>query len=191
MTDQETFLQYLPEVLRGSAQAVPPGEEPFIQRFLHIFEQMFGSIEKKVDNIPLLFDPWQVEARFLPWLASWVALPLSEAWGERTRRALIRRIVSIYQKRGLAEGLQTFLRIYIGPSVEVSEDFATPHIFQVTVNFPAFDARGKALRVREIRKVIDTEKPAHTHYQLAVTSPTMQIGVHSTIGVDTILGTVS
>ncbi|HID99629.1 MAG TPA: hypothetical protein EYP59_04985 [Thiotrichaceae bacterium] len=39
-----------------------------------------------------------------------------------------------------------------------------------------------------LKKVIDTEKPVHTNYQLIVTVPIMQIGVNSTVGVNTFLG---
>jgi hypothetical protein len=46
-----------------------------------------------------------------------------------------------------------------------------------------------ARKTRDIKKVIDKEKPAHTDFVWNVLSPTMQINFHSTIGVDTILGT--
>jgi phage tail-like protein len=37
--------------------------------------------------------------------------------------------------------------------------------------------------------IIDLEKPAYTHYHLELKTPAMQIGQHSTIGRDTLLGT--
>jgi hypothetical protein len=36
--------------------------------------------------------------------------------------------------------------------------------------------------------IIDREKPAHTYYRLEVVMPFMQIGVHSTLGKDTVVG---
>ncbi len=42
-----------------------------------------------------------------------------------------------------------------------------------------------------IRALIDLEKPAHTAYDYFPTHTTMQIGVHSQIGVDTLLGDVT
>ena len=39
-----------------------------------------------------------------------------------------------------------------------------------------------------VTAIIDMEKPAHTFYVLDVVTPIFQIGVHSTIGVDTLLG---
>ena len=50
------------------------------------------------------------------------------------------------------------------------------------------------LALRQIaitRALIELEKPAHTDYELDWIYPTMQIGVHSTVGVDTLLGTVT
>ena len=39
-----------------------------------------------------------------------------------------------------------------------------------------------------VTAIIDMEKPAHARYELEVVTPVLQIGVHSTIGVDTLLG---
>ncbi len=44
---------------------------------------------------------------------------------------------------------------------------------------------------RVARAIIDQEKPAHTYYDLEVEVPTMQIGVYSTVGVNTLLGTTT
>jgi len=43
-------------------------------------------------------------------------------------------------------------------------------------------------QVQIAREVIELGKPAHTDYELAIVSPILQLGVHSTIGVDTLLG---
>ncbi len=39
-----------------------------------------------------------------------------------------------------------------------------------------------------LRRVIDSEKPAHTTYELNLVKPGLRVGVQSTVGVDTILG---
>ena len=44
-------------------------------------------------------------------------------------------------------------------------------------------------RTRDLRKVINREKPVHTDFIWKVSRPTMQINFHSQIGVDNILGT--
>jgi phage tail-like protein len=188
--DKKSFLQYLPPVLwqEDSKQA------HFLRRFLQIFETVVEDLDKQVDNIPKLFDPWETKSEFLPWLASWVALELDEGWSERQSRSLIRTIASIYKQRGTLKGMQKYLRIYVGTNVNIKElppKEPTIHLFEISVDYHQFyDPHERAKKSREIRKIADREKPAHTHYKLIFNHPTMQIGVHSTIGVDTILGTL-
>jgi phage tail-like protein len=43
---------------------------------------------------------------------------------------------------------------------------------------------------RMLRRALDTEKPAHTRYDLCLVEPRLRVGVQSTIGVDTILGEI-
>ena len=61
------------------------------------------------------------------------------------------------------------------------------HYFKVLIRVSQPDpaARAKILR---IATPIKGEKPAHTIYDSLVESPSMQIDVHSTVGVDTVLG---
>jgi phage tail-like protein len=180
---EESYLQYLPPVLWE-------GDQDFIERFLHIFEDIFSDIEKKVDNIPQLFNPWTTPSHFLPWLASWMALELEPHWTEIQSRAFMRNIVSLYNQRGGQESLEKYLRIYVGSNVDIAElqQESSPHEFKIIINFPSFDILHRQKIVRRVRAILDREKPAHTYYNLHIESPTMQIGLHSTIGVDTILG---
>lgn len=186
-TDKECFLQYLPSVLWQEG-ATPPG---FLERFLRIFQEEFDTLEKKVDDIPNMFDPWKTPAEFLPWLASWVALELDKGWTEQQSRALLRSIVSLYKKRGTTEGLQEYLKIYVGSNVTVEdlkpvEPFL--HMFQITIISQNYNHGAQVELARQVRAIVDREKPAHTYYLLVIENPTMQIGKHSTIGYDTILG---
>jgi phage tail-like protein len=41
---------------------------------------------------------------------------------------------------------------------------------------------------RELRRAIDTEKPAHTAYDLCLVEPRFRVGVQSTVGIDTVIG---
>jgi len=187
--ENSSFLHYLPPVLWQGAG----GQTQLLQRFLHIFEDIVAGIEKQVDDMPKLFDPWETKSEFLPWLASWVALQLDPAWSERQARSLIRHIVSIYKQRGTLRGLQRYLQIYVGSNVTIEElppEEPTIHQFRLIIDYPSYEPYDRVRRAREIRSIVDREKPAHTYYELTINNPTMQIGVHSKIGVDTILGTI-
>jgi phage tail-like protein len=186
---EESYLQYLPAVLAPET----PQSSDFLRRFLHIFEDIFSSLEQKVDDIPKLFNPWRVPSEFLPWLASWLALDLDQAWDERQARSYIRQITSLYKQRGTLLGLEKYLQIYVGSNMRIEElpVEAAPHLFQVTINLPERkDASRRVALSRQVRAIIDAEKPAHTHYNLVIKNPTLQIGKYSHIGVDTILGTL-
>ena len=71
-----------------------------------------GALNDTIAGLPALFDPWRTPAHFLPWLASWLALPLEPEWSEYQRRKFVSEILNIYQQRGLKQGLLTYLDIY-------------------------------------------------------------------------------
>jgi phage tail-like protein len=97
--------------------------------------------------------------------------------------------------------------------VDTMLDRGAPHFFKVTIRLgaPNPDERKRMVEVARAiidgekpahthypeerkrmvevaRAIIDSEKPAHTHYVLEVETPILQIGEHSTLGVDTLLG---
>ena len=66
-----------------------------------------------------------------------------------------------------------------------------PLYFQLNLQYLLSGSLSIPFREMEIaRSLIELEKPAHTFYELTVNYPSMQIGKHSTVGVDTILGVV-
>lgn len=204
-----TYLEYLPEIYQ---------ESEFLGRFLKIFEKILSGIddgvppdhpgiEQVLDRISDLFDAEKTPLEFLDWLASWAALELPGDWPEKRKRSLISEIVQLYKKRGTKEGLENFLKIYAGEGVYIDEWLSPlqvgvsstigrdtvlgggpPDFFAVQVILPEPDLELKGKKEAEVRAIIDREKPAHTYYQLEVIVPTMQIGVHSTIQLDTLLG---
>jgi hypothetical protein len=137
-------------------------------------------------------------AEFLEWLSSWAALTLREDWREAERRRILAEIVPAYRRRGTPDGLKQILAAFTGvlPStitiIEEDEDGGDwpPHYFQVRVKVPSILDLARWRGVLE--PIIDLEKPAHTYYDLHLSaSATMQVGVTSTIGVDTLLGVPS
>jgi phage tail-like protein len=126
MQQISSYTNYLPAVLWSRDQ--DPSQ--FLARMLCAFEKILTgiddgvkidgkpveSIEKTIDNLSHVFNPWCTDSRFLDWLAAWVALDLPEEWkkpeNEYRTRKLIADIVSIYQSRGLMAGLYTYLDIY-------------------------------------------------------------------------------
>jgi hypothetical protein len=147
---------------------------------------------------------------FLDWLAGWVALVPRGDVGREIKRRLIANAVPLYRIRGTKAGLERLLEIYTG-TVTIEEptgwfqvgveshvgddtrlDGPPPHYFRVTraVNPDAAADLPAALaaELTLLRAILDAEKPAHTRYDLDLSVPRFEVGVRSTVGVDTMLG---
>jgi phage tail-like protein len=201
-----SYLDALPAVFRESDEA----GGRFLGRFLLAFEHVLHGLGdadvagfprglgEQLEDAGRHLDPARTPREFLNWLAGWVALSLAEDWTEDEQRRFLGRAVPLYRLRGTARGLVELLRAYTGDlPVTVYEFDNVPHYFQVELSLglglrdPDFEAR-KQRRQRTAMAIIDQQKPAHTFYAFRFRDvPTMQLGVHSTVGIDTVLGSVT
>ncbi|MGE5139988.1 MAG: phage tail protein [Rudaea sp.] len=167
------------------------------------------GLEQKIRDLARYFRPVgeaQAPDNFLPWLAQWVALTLRADLDQSSQRALIKRAVSLYRRRGTKTNLIHLLNICLSrepnppqslrsPDVavklaDVSDEFdGRPHYFEVRIVWK--NTRSTTVRLREIalaEAVIAQEKPAHTDFRLIPIVWTMRINHQSTVGYDTWLG---
>ena len=207
-----SYLRYLPAIFQDAAEG-----NAFVGRFLLAFEDVLtgqgdvmrpglgelldgvfdSSGARQQAGIARYFDPGpelsaseRAPGEFLSWLAGWLALSLREDWSEDEQRRFIARINQIYRLRGTRAGMIELLRTYTGGlKVEIYEFAELPHYFQVEMFLNQRDEAELRRKERIARAIIDQEKPAHTYYTLKTHVPTMQIGIASTVGVDTLLGT--
>ena len=174
---------YLPAIYR---------DDPFLARYLWAFEQALVDIEQRIDGLARFFDADTTDAEFLPWLSSWVAFTLRPDFGPTQQRRFLARIAPLYRRRGTLQNLQELLTIFTRGGVPtITEDPAKPHYFKVSMRLPKDSPEMQQRQSAIAHALIDLAKPAHTYYDLTLLFPTMQIGVTSTIGVDTLLGTDS
>ena len=198
---ESKYLWYLPSIYQAK------GDTPtFLGLFLKSFEKILSGIddgvnvyingqtvegiEEILDKIHDKFDPEVTDEDFLPWLAGWVALSLKkrESWDDSRKRELIAKIVPLYQKRGTKEGLEEYLKIYLGEEaqkvriidelnpfqigvnsrvgVDTRIDGLPLYYFIVEISFSTTDLQKQMEMVTYIREIIDFEKPAHTCYQI-------------------------
>lgn len=168
------------------------------------------GLEETIAGIATLFDPHETRTEFLPWLAGWVALGLRADWTVAQQRDFLAKVVPLYRRRGTKDNLADLLKIYTGltPVITTGDDSdvqigvhstigqdmqiggGAPHRFHVTVTMPNPDPATLQQQTLIARALIDLQKPAHTAYELTIAFDTMQIGVRSTIGRDTLLGFV-
>jgi phage tail-like protein len=171
-----SYLQYLP---------APFHADPFVGRFLLIFESILDPIERTIDNVASYFDPRLTPPELLPWLASWVGLELDENWPIAQQRQLVLWATRLYRWRGTRRALREHLRLYTGRTPLIVENFdgmrvgqdaslgvttalggsaTRPHWITVTV----LAEQPEELDERIVRQIIELEKPAHVGYTLHI-----------------------
>lgn len=181
----DRLLSHLPAILQ---------EDPYLGKFLAPFEEILLELEQTIGGLSKFFDPQATPAEFLDWLAGWVAFTLRADLDEIHKRDFISRAVTLFRLRGTRKGvemaLQTFTRLV--PAITEGADPAKPadfrpHYFHVLLRIADPDPVKRKRYVDIATAILEIEKPAHTYYTVEVETPAMQINVHSTIGVDTLL----
>lgn len=202
------FLLGFEQILTGLGEIHEPGLEEMLDG---IVDPVSGTLrlaglQRYFDPSPTAPDSARAPVEFLEWLSGWVALSLRGDLDELTQRELIARAVSLYRLRGTKRGLEEIIAIYTRLGVTIDElgtafqlgktstigvdtllDGGGPHFFRVLIRLPTPDPEQQRKSLQVVRAIIDLEKPAHTHYAVDVETPSLQLGVHSTVGVDTLL----
>src|SRR5436853_1922236 len=208
------WVQFLP----GIYQDADEENADFLQRFLLVSQHLTSGIEERLEFLHEFFDPRLTPAPFLPWLASWLAMPLLEGWDEEKRREIIQRVPELYRLRGTARGLKLALRLFadvkaeihegewpypglvIGKSSTIGKDTVlSPPVFVsqcFTVELPDKKNEISRERLRTVQALVETEKPAHAHYALVFEHaepvydrvPFLHVGKTGRIGVDARIG---
>lgn len=207
------FLLAFEHVLTGIGDVSEPGLEEILDGIAgEGGKTVLAGAHRFFDPGPDLPAEERAPYEFLEWLSGWVALTLREDWTEGEKRRILSEIVPSYRRRGTKDGLQQVLSAFTGllpDTIEVSELInplqvgvtstvgedtviggSPPHYFLVDALVPAAGGEDLSRKRRILRVILDLEKPAHTFYDLRIQVPTMQIGVHSRVGADTVLGGV-
>lgn len=185
-----------------------------IEEILDNIQIYFDPYETPLDFLPWLAERWM--ALTLKEEEEWDAnnskkkrdliariIPLYQ---KRGTLAGLEEYIRIYVGEDVNISINEFLDPFrvditstVGMNTVVGE--GRPYFFQVYMELQALDREQLEERkisiidIIEQKKnsiidIIELEKPAHTDYLLLIQVPTMQINEHSTIGVDTILGSL-
>ena len=115
--------QFLPQVFSRGVQSEAEGQgvsrADFLRRFLLLFQTLSHPVESRVASRDLVVDPVRMEARFLPWLASWLDFTLDERIPVTRRRIFLRRAVELFKWRGSERGLREVLKTLTGLEVSI------------------------------------------------------------------------
>jgi len=173
-------------------------------------QTLLDGVQRYFEPGASLPDAERVPSDFLPWLAGWVSLSLREDWDDSRKRDFIARAVQLYKTRGTPSGVASFVEVYTGLPVEIDEDNEAfqvgvhstigvdtvllggqPFFFRVKLRLPNPDPMLFKQETDVATSIIELQKPAHTTFSLEVETPQFRIGLQSTVGVDTLLGTSS
>ena len=152
--------------------------------------------------MPQLFDAKETRSDFLPWLSTWLGAVKDENWPEDKWRIFLSRAVELYKKRGTKAELEEIIEIFSGaPPVAIIEPvllkydnqdlevvldrlFGGKYSFCVllTLNQVKTDTDRKV-----IKRIIDSEKPAHTQGGLAVIEDRLRLDWHTYLEINTYL----
>jgi phage tail-like protein len=111
----------------ASSTEVTVDEDP-LRRFLFLFQHVMSSITDQIDRVAELTDPLACEAKFLPWLASWVGFSLDESLPVHQQRELVRRAIRLMRSRGTRQGLEDMVRVLTAAPARVEERVRPPAV---------------------------------------------------------------
>ena len=182
-----SYLKHLPAVFE---------RDPFMARFLMLFESFWAPIDGQIDSMADYFDPMLTTLPMLKWLADRLDLQVDDELPVEVLRKLVAKAIPLYRRRGTRSGLEELLEIYTGGDVEIVERRANnlrlgsgarlghgvalgvrnqPHTFTLYIKLPAIaddpawpdvSVRQRERRRERIRTLIELEKPAHVTYTL-------------------------
>jgi phage tail-like protein len=166
------------------------------------------GLGEKIARLHRIFDPFETPEDFLPWLAEWAALSLRADLSSTRKRNLLANIIPLYRIRGTRKYLEEVLTLCVDAIVSVTDvgipafqleihstlgldsyiGGGAPFFFSVTLVAPKLNEREKEAQLAIAKSVVELAKPAHTTYELFMASPRMEVGIQSTIGINTVLG---
>lgn len=192
------LIDHLPAIYRGSED---------LRALLSVFDELLFTghrdapaqvpgIERELRRLPALFAPLGVggdasprtPARFLPWLAGWLAFTPHQLFQPEQLRRIVAGIVPLHGRRGTRVYMEQLLELCFDEVAQVRVDergFSglclgrsrigvdtwlaeeQPFRFSVDVRLRAGAPAAERLEPR-LRAVIEFAKPAHTIYDLRV-----------------------
>jgi phage tail-like protein len=163
-----SLVEGLPSVFRS---------DEFTVRYVEAFDSVLAPVFQTLDCIDSYFDPLLAPDDFLPCLASWVGIALSERLTDAQRRHLIDSAVELYLWRGTRRGIERAIEVYFGidsgavswsPQPNGPAPGEAPPSLLVRVSLD----NATATDIELIERIVSEAKPAHIPHRVEVTGPT-------------------
>lgn len=106
------YLRYLPALY---------WKNPFLGRFLRIFEDVLAPIQRNVNGLPDQFDPAVSSSPMLDLLSEWVGESRPDALPDERFRKLVKHALLLHQWRGTKRGVRMAVEIVTNQKVMITE----------------------------------------------------------------------
>lgn len=143
--------------------------DPFLDRFLRIFEDVHASVTAHGDQLEDLIDVSVAPPALVRWMGTWLGIQVDASISEARQRQIVKEASRSYGLRGTLEGLRGMLAVLTGGDVVVedgcgvfAEDEAPANPKLVTVRLTATGEYA----METLRRFIVQEIPADVDYEI-------------------------
>lgn len=157
-------------------------DDPFLQRFMVIFEQVAMTVHHRIDGVEHHLDPGLAAPQFVRWVGGWLGLAVDESVPEERQRRLVGTAGPLLAWRGTRKGLEGLLEALTDAPVQVSDPGgvysagrAEPANRHVTVRLADTGGIDEA----RLLELIHGELPADATVQLLIDGSTADPPTHS------------
>ena len=152
-------------------------EDPFLARFVRIFEHIGDSVRDRIDAVDGYFDVGLGPPEFVRWMASWVGQSIDPSVPEDRQRSLALAIGPLFPYRGTARGIEAMLAALTQSEVTVEDSGgvyrageAPPVERRVSIQV---NDSGEVDR-QQLLRIVQSEVPAQTAVELIVDSASVE-----------------
>ena len=204
-----SLLGWLPAIYSDREPMFDAPGALFLERFLAAFEGQFTRMETAYESVSRLLNPQAADETWLNFLAAWMDFIFDPSWPIEARRQLVIEGADLQAASGTPRALTRYLEIYTRAPAAIAENYQNrppppmqlgargalgiaplgeppgndqfAHQFTVRVTLPGDREKDAALSA--IHRIIESMKPAHTHYRVDTGDRR-----HARIGIDTSVG---
>ncbi|NLK38425.1 MAG: hypothetical protein GX299_10160 [Epulopiscium sp.] len=196
----ESIIEYLPAFYRENKENFQ-----FLSRFLGLYQSLIYDLQHEIDNVSKYFDIDFTDREFLLWLSKWVGIEYPLIWEEEKFKAFVKNSFAFYQKKGTKECMEQVLTLYLGNTPKILETYKILEFYEGRT----YDDDAKRLysddiysffvfvedswiknteSLQNVKKIVESFKPAYTNANLVVLKPAMILGEYTYLGVNSCLG---
>lgn len=194
---RNSWVSFLPELYQKQ-------EDSFLERFLGIVQSMYEDMNRKIEDIPGLYDAENTPSDLLVWLSQWLSIPDPYLWKEEQLRYLVRQGSSLAQLRGTVVYLREILQLYTGSTPYIVEYWqwayeeldsrrrnAMEHLygsdsFCVTVVLSG-EGLQDSISLAVVERLVEHCSPAHLDIRIEILQSCIFLGRHSYLGINSVL----